>query len=368
LKILFITNFIVNVQSMAACGAQACAQEVKEEKVDQPKRLFNYEATGERAAEYKKMPDCDDENMTLEGYVESNRKMLAGAMAVVARIPMFADAVTKVEISKLVVEKSKICDEDTTVYCLSPKNLPKKDCPAMIFCHGGPGVAGTALQFNPLYCFAALHYGVVGFNVEYQLAPEGRNKGSSDVYAVLKYVYDNAEKLGIDKTKIGMEGNSAGAHHMFNACYLMAQNNDTGMCKMMISEIGFFPSYIVFTDKKDLQLEEEKLGVGKFDYVLQALAGDDYKEYSAAKHPMLFPDLAEEKILKDYPPVAFFSPEFCFFNKATKAFSERLEKVGKLLEFRLIRGLGHMYTLAQNKEVADVFKDRVICVNVYLKQ
>jgi len=349
---------------MAACGIQACAQE---EKVDKPKRLFNYEPLGQRAAEYKKMPDCDDENMTLQGYVESNRKMIAMAMAGIARIPMFADAVTKVESTKLVVESSKICDADTTVYCLRPKNLPANGCAAMIFAHGGPGIAGTATQFNPMYCFAALHYGVVGFNVEYRLAPEGGNKGSSDVYATLKYVYDNAEKLGIDKTKIGMEGNSVGAHHMFNACYLMAQNNDIAMCKMMISEIGFFPSVIVYTKKEDLELDEEQQGVGKFDYALQALAGDDYKDFREEKNPMLFPDYAEEKFLKHYPPVAFFSPEFCFFNKATKAFADRLEKVGKLLEFRLIRGLGHMYAMAQNKEVAEVFRDRVICVNAYLK-
>merc|ERR1719193_68357 len=130
----------------------------------------------------------------------------------------------------------------------------------------------------------------------------------------------------------------------------MAQNEDTAMCKMMISEIGFFPSLIVFTKKEDLQLREEQLGVGKFDYALKALAGDDYKKCMEEKSPMLFTDFAEEKFLKHYPPVAFFSPEFCFFNKATKTFSDRLEKVGKLLEFRLIRGLGHMYTMAQNKE------------------
>jgi len=350
---------------MAACGAEMCAQE---EKIDKPKRLFNYGPSGERAAEYKKMPDCDDENMTLEGYVESNRKMLAMAMGGVAMIPMFADAVKNVTITKLVVEKGKICDKDTTVYCLRPNNLPDKGCAAMIFAHGGPGIAGTAEQFNPIYCFAALHYGVVGFNVDYRLAPEGRNNGCSDVYATLKHVYDNAEKYGVDKTKIGMEGNEVGAHHMFNACNLMAQENDTGMCKMMISEIGFFPSHIVFTNKNDLEMDEEKAGVGKFDYALQALAGDDYKSYMDDKNPMLFPDYVEEKFLKHYPPVAFFSPEFCFFNKATKTFSERLEKVDKLLEFRLIRGLGHMYSISQNKEVADVFRDRVICVNTYLKQ
>merc|ERR1719233_147093 len=289
----------------------------------------------------------------MDEYVEGNRKMIAAAMAGLNKNPMFVDAVSKTEITKLTVDKNDICDADVTVYALRPKSLPKEGCAAMIFAHGLSGIMGTASQFNPMYAFAALNYGVVGFNVDYRLAPENGNKGGSDMYATLKYVYNNAGKLGIDKTRIGMEGNAAGAHHM---------------CKMMISEIGMFTSMLMFTKKEDLEMREEKLGVGKMDLPLQAFAGDDYKDYVAEKNPMLFPDLAEKKYLEHSPPVAFFSPEFCFFHSATKQFSDRLDKLGKLLEFRLIRGLGHLYTMSQNKEVEEVFKDRVTCVNTYLKK
>jgi len=350
---------------MAACGAQACAQE---EKVDGPKRLFNYEPFGERAPEYKEMPNCDDGKMTLDQYVQSNRVMMAMALGGMAKIPMFADAVSKTDISKITVKKNVFCDADTTVYVLRPKSLPEKGCAAMIFSHDGPGIAGTAEQFNPMIAFSAMHYGVVGFNVDYRLAPEHGNKGCCDIHSTLRYVYKNADKLGIDKTKIGMEGTSAGAHHMFNACYLMAKCHETGMCKMIISDKGMFTSRLKFSKLEDLKLKEEKLGVGKMDFALQALAGDDYKEQVEDKDPMLFPDYAEEKYLKNYPPVVFFSPEFCFFNSATKLFADRLEKVGKVLEFRLIRGLGHMYNIVQNKEVQDVLRDHVIAVNTYLKK
>merc|ERR1719397_1182815 len=305
----------------------------------------------------------------MDEYVEGNRKMIAAAMAGLNKNPMFVDAVSKTEITKLTVDKNDICDADVTVYALRPKSLPKEGCAAMIFAHGLSGIMGTASQFNPMYAFAALNYGVVGFNVDYRLAPEHGNKGGSDMYSTLKYVYNNAGKLGIDKTKIGMEGNSAGAHHMFNACYLMAKSGDTKMCKMMLCDIGMFTSRLKFTKVDDLALREEKAGVGKFDFVLEALAGKNaYEKMLEEKDPMLFPDLADDKYLKDYPPVAFFSPEFCFFNSATKIFADRLEKLGKLLEFRLIRGLGHFYAMVQNMEVMQVFKDRVVAVNTYLKQ
>jgi len=350
---------------MAACGAQACAEE---EKVDRPKRLFKYEPFSERSPEYKEMPNCGDEDMTLDKYVQGNRAMMAMALGGMAKIPMFVDAVSKTDISKKTVKKSKICNADTTVYVLRPKGLPKKECAAMIFSHDGPGIAGTAEMFNPMYAFSAMQYGVVGFNVDYRLAPEHGNQGCQDIYAALKYVYDNADELGIDKKKIGMEGHSAGAHHMFNACYLMAKNKDTSMCRMMISDKGMFTSRLKFTNVEDLALKEAKLGVGKMDFALQAFAGDEYKKQVDSKDPMLFPDHAEEKYLKEYPPVVFFSPQFCFFNSATKLFAQRLEKVGKLLEFRLIRGLGHMYNIVQNKEVAETFRDHIISVNTYLKE
>jgi len=349
---------------MAACGASACAQE---EKDDGPKKLFNYKPSGQRAPEYKEMPNCDDENMTLDEYVKSNRAMFVMMTAGMGKIPMLADAMGKTEITKMTVEKSNICDGDITVQVLRPKSLPEKNNAAMIFAHGGPGIAGTAEQFNPMFAFAANMYGVIGFNVDYRLAPEHGNKGGSDLYATLKYVYDNAEKLGVDKSKIGMEGESAGAHHMFNACHLMALNKEKSICKMMISEIGMFTSILKFTKKEDLAISEEKNGSGKMDFALKAFAGDEYKKQVDERNPMLFPDLVDDKILATYPPTIFFSPEFCFFNSATERLANRMRETGNLLEFRLIRGLGHMYKMVQNKEVADAMRDRIVCVNTYLK-
>jgi len=350
---------------MAACGANACAQE---EKGDGSKNLFNYKPLGERAPEYKEMPNCDNEKMTLDEYVQNNRAMFVMMTGGMAKIPMFVDAVSKTTITKMTVEKSKICDGDILVHILRPKNLPEKNNAAMIFAHGGPGIAGTAEQFNPMFAFAANIYGVIGFNVDYRLAPEHGNKGGSDIYATLKYVYDNADKLGVDKTKIGMEGESAGAHHMFNACHLMALNNEKPICKMMISEIGMFTSVLKFTKPEDLRLSEEKNGVGKMDFALQAFAGDDYKKQVDNRDPMLFPELVDDKILATYPPTVFISPEFCFFHSATERLANRMREAKNLLEFRLVRGLGHMYKMIQNKEVEETLRDRIICVNTYLKE
>jgi len=345
---------------MAVCGAYAC----DEEKIDKPKRLFNYKPAGVKSPEYVPFPE--GKNTTVEEYAANFRKAMDEILEPIKKIPFFIEAMEKNVTTQLTVPKGKISDGDITVYMHRPKTLPEKGCAAMIYAHGGAAVAGSAKNCIPICALTALQWEVVVFNVEYRLAPEHGNKGCTDVYAALKYVYENAEKLGIDKTRIGMEGMSAGVHHVFNACNLMAQNGETGMCKMIISDVGMFNTALMFTPKKDWKGEELVFGP-QLDIMYKAIFADKYKELIDKKDPMVFVELVEEDKLKVYPPVCIFTGEFDALYKGSKMIAERLEKVGKLLEFRLIRGLGHMYASSRNKETEAVSIDRLTCVKAYLK-
>ena len=92
----------------------------------------------------------------------------------------------------------------------TPK-LAKKALPAYYFIHGGGYViCGPDAVFVPLHEMAdRLHCVVIG--VDYRLAPDTRHPGPvEDCYAGLKWIFDHAEELGIDKTRIGVGGESAG--------------------------------------------------------------------------------------------------------------------------------------------------------------
>ena len=52
---------------------------------------------------------------------------------------------------------------------------------------------------------------MIGVSVEYRLAPETSYPGPlDDCYSALRWTYDNADELGIDKERIGIYGLSAG--------------------------------------------------------------------------------------------------------------------------------------------------------------
>lgn len=86
--------------------------------------------------------------------------------------------------------------------------------PAILHMHGGGFVAGAA-GFdvrNQQDIAAAVDCVIV--TVDYRLAPEARWQQSlSDNYAALKWLHANAKRIGVDRSRIAVMGESAGGGH-----------------------------------------------------------------------------------------------------------------------------------------------------------
>ncbi len=86
------------------------------------------------------------------------------------------------------------------------------DAPALLYIHGGSFFAGSAQFMDNLCKYICEEADCVVYNIEYSLAPERPYPlGLNDCLCTLNFVYENAEKLGIDKNKICVSGDSAGA-------------------------------------------------------------------------------------------------------------------------------------------------------------
>jgi acetyl esterase/lipase len=83
--------------------------------------------------------------------------------------------------------------------------------PAIFHIHGGGYVAGAAANLEPLHRPMAWTLECMIVSVDYRLAPETRFPGAiEDCYAALAWSFNHATDLGIDATRIGVMGESAG--------------------------------------------------------------------------------------------------------------------------------------------------------------
>src|SRR3984885_4590076 len=88
----------------------------------------------------------------------------------------------------------------------------EKGKPLLLHMHGG-GFMMTGPGWMPLLQEIATDCHCVVISVDYRLAPETRYPGSlEDNYAALQWVHAHAEELGIDRSRIAVGGESAGAY------------------------------------------------------------------------------------------------------------------------------------------------------------
>lgn len=86
--------------------------------------------------------------------------------------------------------------------------------PAILHTHGGGYVFGTAESEVRRLQELARELDCIIVSVEYRLAPETSFSGSlEDNYAGLKWMYQSASELGLDRDRIALTGESAGGGH-----------------------------------------------------------------------------------------------------------------------------------------------------------
>lgn len=103
-------------------------------------------------------------------------------------------------------------DPDVAVYVINAKAGANK--PAILYMHGGGYILGSARDSVVGMQKLAEKHDCTVVTVDYRLAPETAFPGSlHDNYTALTWLYNNAEKLGVDKNRIVIMGASAGGGH-----------------------------------------------------------------------------------------------------------------------------------------------------------
>jgi acetyl esterase len=103
--------------------------------------------------------------------------------------------------------------------------------PALVYIHGGGFVAGNILCEQDNAAALASTLGIVVASVEYRLAPEYPfPAGLHDCYAALQWLFQQADELGVDPTRVGVYGQSAGGGLAAGLALFSRDRNGPPLC------------------------------------------------------------------------------------------------------------------------------------------
>ena len=111
--------------------------------------------------------------------------------------------------------------------------------PVVVAVHGGGWKLGSARFYQHWGPHLAAR-GIALFAIDYRLAENDRHRypaAADDVRAAVRFVRENAERLGIDPQRIGLVGDSAGAH--LATLTALADGGD-GQVKAVVAVYGVY--------------------------------------------------------------------------------------------------------------------------------
>lgn len=130
-----------------------------------------------------------------------------------------------------------------------------KNSPLIITVHGGGFCNFHSKADMAFASMLAMETNALVLDIDYKLAPEHPFPTAyEEVYDVVKWAYDNAQTLGIDKSKIILCGNSAGGN-IVAAVVMEANKTKEFEVKLQILD---YPPMDLYTDPEEKE-ESEKL-------------------------------------------------------------------------------------------------------------
>ena len=236
-------------------------------------------------------------------------------------------------------------------YRLRRSNNNKR--PAIIYIHGGSWFAGSPFVSENTCRYMAETMDAVVFNVEISNAPERPFPCSlNDAKATVNFVYENAEKLGIDNSKITITGDSSGANIAAVTC--LSEVGDK-----IASQVLYYPCVTTFLegcpftwDIKDFEMDPNyapyispRLNLGRsdgqgMDEAMFMIMRMYLQHGEDRKNPLISPLYGDYKI---FPKTIIFSAEYDGLRIQDEYFSAKLKEAGVPCLTIRFRGIYHAF-------------------------
>lgn len=212
--------------------------------------------------------------------------------------------------------------------------------PALVFAHGGGWCLGSMeLYDNPCRALAVAT-GAVVISVDYRLAPEHRFPVPlQDFCDALKWSFEQAERLGLDRRRIAVAGDSAGGNLAAAACLLARHSDGWGLAgaPAIAHQLLLYPALDATMDSPSFDLfgEGYYLSRSAMAYCYQAYLADPALQRLEQVSPLHAASLA------GLPPATVISCEYDPLRDEAEAYARRLQNEGVPVTALRLPGMAH---------------------------
>ena len=208
--------------------------------------------------------------------------------------------------------------------------------PGMLFFHGGGLVAGTLDTHDPICRTLSNASGCRVLSVDYRLAPEHRFPAAiADGCAAAEWIATHADELGIERERLGVSGDSAGATLAAVVCHTMTA---AGRIRLAFQ--------LLLCPIMDLAAEtESRRSLAEGYLVDRDTLEHDLKHYLAPDADRADPRISPLRAadLSRLPPTAVHTAEFDPLRDEGQAYAERLRQAGVRTLYRCHPGMIHLF-------------------------
>jgi acetyl esterase/lipase len=218
--------------------------------------------------------------------------------------------------------------------------------PCLYSIHGGGYVIGSYSMDDALFDRLCPRLGLVGVSVEYRLAPETPYPGPlEDCYRGLKWTFDHADELGVDPTRIGIGGISAGGG-LAAALALLARDRGELPVAFQLLDCPMLDDRLVTasSQREGLPVWSRVSNTFGWRSYLGELHGRDDVPYTAAP--------ARAVDLSGLPPAFVSVGTVDGFLDEDVDYALRLNRAGVPAELHVYPGACHGYQIAQTCEIS----------------
>ena len=208
--------------------------------------------------------------------------------------------------------------------------------PALVYFHGGGLVAGSLDTHDPICRAWSNASGCVLLSVDYRLAPEFPFPAAiADGCHATAWIAAHATELGIDRNRLGVCGDSAGATLAAVVCQIMA---DTGEVNLAL-QVLLCPILDFCADTAS------RRDYGSGYLVDQATLDHDLQHYLGADGDPMHPQVSPARVadVKGFPPTCIHTAEFDPLRDEAAEFAARLRDAGIQTTYTCHSGMIHLF-------------------------